>query len=679
MADYTKPTEDLPIFDSTLFLESNVPITQKQADKRYLRYPNAQGTENLQTTNVNGLLTANGNIKTNIISAIATILDIGKSRMLGQLDINSNALNRVRDIFGNDTNPLRFLVNNIQDIQFILDAIPICTINALGLNMNNTIIYDINILSGLTNQNFSINALGTGYLQLFSNSINRLTFRDTGECLANSNGLYIQGLTNSNSQLRFGYNSSIITQGIGSVSIGGGSGTVQGTNSIAIGQLSGTSQGNNSISMGNQAGLISQINSCVAIGTNAGRTQGSTSIAIGNNAGTTLQGLNCIAIGNAAGRTQSNNAISIGLNSGTTGTQGFDTVAIGNNAGSNAQGDSSISIGLNSASTAQGVGSVAIGQSAGQNQGLQCVAIGYFAGKGDVTKTGDNAIAIGQSAGQISQGIDSIAIGDNAGNSSQKRECIAIGLLAGNLNQGNGYISNFDASIAIGHSAGQSNQTRTAIAIGSRAGNSSQALSAIAIGYNAGQTNQSTQSICIGSNSGASGAGSNSIYIGNLSGSTTTLANSILLNASGVVLNPTVNQGFYVNPIRPVITGLLALSYDATTKEVVYLSSSQRYKKNIEDLNIDTSVFHKMRPRTFNSKCETDCQLAYGFIAEELEEISPLLVYHNEEGLPESILWDRINLFSICEIQKLRKDNDELKDIVNLLIEEINILKTKII
>jgi len=54
MADYTPPIENLPIFDSAVFLIGDLPLTQNQADKRYLRYPNAQGTENLQSINVNG-------------------------------------------------------------------------------------------------------------------------------------------------------------------------------------------------------------------------------------------------------------------------------------------------------------------------------------------------------------------------------------------------------------------------------------------------------------------------------------------------------------------------------------------------------------------------------------------------------------------------------------------------
>lgn len=54
MSVYSPPSENLPIFDSSVFTNQDTTITQSQADKRYLRYPNAQGAENLQSITVNG-------------------------------------------------------------------------------------------------------------------------------------------------------------------------------------------------------------------------------------------------------------------------------------------------------------------------------------------------------------------------------------------------------------------------------------------------------------------------------------------------------------------------------------------------------------------------------------------------------------------------------------------------
>ena len=58
MASYSPPTEDLAIFDSSVFLSGDEALTYNQAVKKFLRYPTAQGTQNLITTNVYGVLSA---------------------------------------------------------------------------------------------------------------------------------------------------------------------------------------------------------------------------------------------------------------------------------------------------------------------------------------------------------------------------------------------------------------------------------------------------------------------------------------------------------------------------------------------------------------------------------------------------------------------------------------------
>lgn len=70
MASYEKPTEDLPIFNPSVFVDENEALTIATGSRYFLRYPFAQGTENLQDTNVNGLLTTNGDIDITLNSEI---------------------------------------------------------------------------------------------------------------------------------------------------------------------------------------------------------------------------------------------------------------------------------------------------------------------------------------------------------------------------------------------------------------------------------------------------------------------------------------------------------------------------------------------------------------------------------------------------------------------------------
>jgi hypothetical protein len=65
MSSYSPPIENTAIFDTVNFSAADISLTQALADKRYLRFPNAQGIENLQTTNVNGLATFNAEVNMN--------------------------------------------------------------------------------------------------------------------------------------------------------------------------------------------------------------------------------------------------------------------------------------------------------------------------------------------------------------------------------------------------------------------------------------------------------------------------------------------------------------------------------------------------------------------------------------------------------------------------------------
>ena len=62
MANYNPPLEDLPIFDSLVFLTGDEPLTYNEASKKFLKYPIAQGTENLQAITVSGTSTFNNSI-----------------------------------------------------------------------------------------------------------------------------------------------------------------------------------------------------------------------------------------------------------------------------------------------------------------------------------------------------------------------------------------------------------------------------------------------------------------------------------------------------------------------------------------------------------------------------------------------------------------------------------------
>lgn len=710
------PKQDIQqgsIFNPTLWIIDDVlGLDIGFLEANFVKYPTAQpdcnfeGINNIGVETIDGLLTANGGIKSNSISAIGTIMDVGKSKMLGQLDINSNAMNNVRDVFGSaglnirliadtgraveiNTGFLDMAIGEIENVrklsynslmspmtfehqqsdgsfEFIIDSFKRCSIIDSGIDLDGYEINNCSLYGGKNDINLLVRAFGTGHLQLWSGAVNRLTFRDTGECIANSNGLKIQGTTTATAKISIG-NGSGTTQGNGAVAIGGGSGITQGDDTIAIGKTCGTLQGANSICLGLLCG---------------GTSQGTSSIAIGVAAGT-IQNNNCISIGNSTGKNQ-----------------GLSCIALGTNAGFTSQGANSVAIGTDSGKSS-GLRTVSIGALAGSTtQSNDCVAIGSNAG---LTTQGLSSIAIGLNSASTTQGIEAIAIGPTAGNSSQRRECIAIGKSAGVTDQGTGWVGSGDGSVAIGVSAGTTTQSFRSVAIGGASGTTTQGNSSVAIGYASGnlnqanncvslgaycgQNNQKSGSVLIGTSCGVNSTlgatGANSIYIGTSCGSTVVQTNSIVFNATGSGYNP-ATAGFFINPANlNIATNLATLTMNSTTGEITRSSSSQRYKKDIETLSKDTSILHQLQPKEFRfiSECGI-CSKSYGFIAEEVDLIDKDLVGYNEEKQPDGIYWEKINTYSICEIQKLRIElNNALDDMIlmknemQLMRDELNLLK----
>jgi len=88
-------------------------------------------------------------------------------------------------------------------------------------------------------------------------------------------------------------------------------------------------------------------------------------------------------------------------------------------------------------------------------------------------------------------------------------------------------------------------------------------------------------------------------------------------------------------------------------------SSSIRYKEAVIDLETDTTDIYKLRPVAFNWK--SNKQSDFGLIAEEVDEILPMLV-HYDKDVPESVAYDKLSVLLLMEVKKLREEIKELKE-----------------
>ena len=80
--------------------------------------------------------------------------------------------------------------------------------------------------------------------------------------------------------------------------------------------------------------------------------------------------------------------------------------------------------------------------------------------------------------------------------------------------------------------------------------------------------------------------------------------------------------------------------------------SSEKYKKNIRDLELDSSQIYNLVPKTFEYK--SDDFTGFGYIAESVDSVLPSIVMRQEDGTPESINYAHINILLVEELKKLK-------------------------
>ncbi len=158
-----------------------------------------------------------------------------------------------------------------------------------------------------------------------------------------------------------------------------------------------------------------------------------------------------------------------------------------------------------------------------------------------------------------------------------------------------------------------------------------------------------------GSNNAAVGAGamannisgSNNIALGfGAGGNLTTGNNNIAIGNAGVSgESNTVRIGS--SQSRTIIAGIrntkvikgVAVQVDANG-QIGTSRSSMRYKEDVKNMGDASSPIMNLRPVTFryiDPAPDGSKPLQYGLIAEEVEEVMPDLVVHNEQGTPESV------------------------------------------
>jgi Chaperone of endosialidase len=243
------------------------------------------------------------------------------------------------------------------------------------------------------------------------------------------------------------------------------------------------------------------------------------------------------------------------------------------------------------------------------------------AGSGSV-----HSIGIGEQALNNSVGIGNIAIGSQTigGPGSGGGRNVGVGNSALYSNAGTG-------NVGIGYSALSSSTGDYTIAIGDQAGS--------------GKFGANNYNIYVGASVGQSGSTeSNTIRLGDNSNYTRFFAGGIRGITTGVA-----------NAVNVVIDGQGQLGT---------VSSSRRFKTDIQDMAAASSNLMRLRPVTYRYKqpyADGSMPIDYGLIAEEVAEVYPDLVAYTSDGQVETVQYHKVNAMLLNEVQKQHREIGELK------------------
>jgi hypothetical protein len=266
--------------------------------------------------------------------------------------------------------------------------------------------------------------------------------------------------------------------------------------------------------------------------------------------------------------------------------------------------------------------------------------------------------AVGQQALQfITTGNDNTALGSiTLSGNTTGRFNTAVGALALELN------STGSSNTAVGNAALQgpsSGENNTAIGVLAMS-NSNNGSENVAIGVKALMNGfDGNNNIAIGNSAALNVSGSNNIDIGNTGGSTD----------NGVVrIGDSSSQfSFYVAGVRSIITGkndAVPVMIDSNG-QLGTVSSSRRFKEDIQDMGDATGGLMQLRPVTFRYRkafSDGSKPIQYGLVAEEVAEVFPDLVAHSANGQIETVKYQVLDSMLLNEVQRQQREIGELKD-----------------
>ena len=199
---------------------------------------------------------------------------------------------------------------------------------------------------------------------------------------------------------------------------------------------------------------------------------------------------------------------------------------------------------------------------------------------------------------------------------------------------------------------GPMNDNNTAIGFASldmlTQGNSNTAIGANALDAISG----GGQNIAVGSFAGGFlNSGNNNIYIGNF-GATSD-------NDTIRIGDPRIHSATYVAGIYGQTGSSGIQVYINSDGQLGTLTSSRRFKKDIQSMDTASEAILALKPVTFHYRSDKTNTPQFGLIAEEVAAVDPDLLVRDKEGKPYTVRYDAVNAMLLNEFLKEHRIGQE--------------------
>ena len=176
-----------------------------------------------------------------------------------------------------------------------------------------------------------------------------------------------------------------------------------------------------------------------------------------------------------------------------------------------------------------------------------------------------------------------------------------------------------------------------------------------AVGANSLSMNmQGIQNTAVGVAALLLSTGSNNVALGYTAGISVTTANSVIAIGSA---GANVDNSCFIGNIR----GITTVNNDAipvvidSAGQLGTMSSSRRFKKDINPINEDSEAILALKPVKFHYKSDKTNRPEFGLIAEEVAKVNPDLVVRDANGEIYTVRYDAVNALLLNEFLKERR------------------------